>query len=179
MNGGRRAIVDVGIGYATSGAVWMFVSALGLTTLLQATGWCDQIALVGGIMICVGGVLMVALSLRFGPRLPAADTALEPRSRTRTVLAAMMFHGFSPGTVVLYLAAAPVLVTQACGPTSPPIAQTLLLGGSVALILFAVNAGYARLFDQLRRFLETRRNRQLLEIAMGTALTCSGLSLAL
>lgn len=179
LGGGPRAVFDVGLGYATSGATWVVISALGFTTLLQTTGWCDRIASVGGIVICAAGVIMAVLSVRFGPRLPVADAENDTRSRPRTIVAAMLFHAASPGTVVLYVAAAPVLISQACGPTTPHLAEAFILAGSAALILLSVNAGYARVLGRLRNFLESRRNRQLLEVAMGFALVCTGISLAL
>lgn len=190
---GPRAMVETGIGFGISAAIWTLASLFGVASLLSANPLaCDVITKVGGVAVVVVGIVMIAVLATRGPRRydikPArtgsksagsesTGSRLELRQSVRRIASAAGLHAVSPGTPVFFVAVTPVLMASGCSTTTAvDIPTALALAATACVIFIGTHSLLSRVILKLRELLQTRRRLVAFELTAGLALVGAGVA---
>ncbi len=174
---GRRAGATTALGICSGLFLHATLSALGLSVLIAHSAFAYQLLKFAGAIYLVWlGVQSLSAALRGDyPHGPAADTAQQQVSASRSFSEGLLTNLLNPKVAVFYLA----LLPQFIAVDDPVFVKSILLAGIHAAMGVVWLVALASLLDRARAVITRPRVRRMLEGVSGSILVGLGARLAL
>lgn len=161
---GRRATLPLIAGVALGDSTALFLSLVGLGTLLATSAlWFNAVKLAGGLYLLYLGVKM----LRAGASARVVAAPPAPESMRRLFLNTYAVTALNPKGIVFFVAFLP----QFINPSAPAVPQLWALGVTFVVLASTTATLYVTFAAAARRMLETPRSQRRFNL-LGGSLIC-------
>jgi threonine/homoserine/homoserine lactone efflux protein len=170
---GRRAAVATALGVNAGLLVWALAAALGIATVLHASGTAFT------VLKLAGAVYLVWLGIRalhdaWRGAADGSSTSSQPRRKPSPFRQGLLSNLFNPKIALVYTTLIPQFVERG----NSEIAQTFLLAGIFIAMGLVWLTGYALLVAKVGALLRRSSVRRAVNAVAGTMLTALGVRLA-
>ena len=165
---GFRSGVFVAVGVSVSDAVYIIISYLGLSQIIENEQLKIYLTYGGGVMLIMFGFYYLLIKSK--KLLDSETEHIKTRSPLRLMAKGFIINGFTPMMLIFWIGTVSVATTD-LGYTTPR--EVMLFFVSIVCTVFTTDVIKAKLADHLRHLL-TRRLIRILNIILGVVLLIFG-----